>query len=90
MTSSLAGTHDLRLEVLLTAPTLLDLLELLQRIALAVKAIEAVRALELQLGGRRRVLDEVEGGGVVVRVEVEEEERLEGRGRRGVEREDWG
>lgn len=86
------ATHNLCLEVLLPAPALLDLLELGERIALPVQAVEAVCALELERRRARggRVLDEIEGGGVVVRVEVEEEEGLERRRRGGVEREDWG
>lgn len=75
--------------MLLAAPARLDLLQLLEGIALAVQAVEAVCALKLQLGGRGRVLDEVEGGRIVVRVEVEEEEGLERGSGRGVEGEDW-
>lgn len=74
--------------MLLSTPAGLDRLKLGERILLPVQAVEAVRALELQLGWRGRVLDQVERSRVVVRVEVEEEEGLEGRGRGRVEGED--
>ena len=62
-----------------------------ERLALAVQAVEAVCALKLERRGvgRRGLRHEVKGRGVVVRVEVEEKERLECRRRVGVKREDW-
>lgn len=85
-----ASTHDLGLEVLLLPVARGDLLEFGKGLALALEAVQAVGALKLEGGRRRgrRVVDQLEGRGVVVRVEVEEEEGLEGRRRGRVEGED--
>jgi hypothetical protein len=69
-----------------------NLLELNKGFLLAMEAVEAVRLLKVQRGGGRRRGSsyEGEGGGVVVRVEVEEEDGLESRSRGWVESKNCG
>jgi hypothetical protein len=84
------STHDLRLEVLFLPTPTAQTLKHDQRLLLPMKPVQAVGPLKLEgRGGFGRVGEQLDGSGVVVRVEVEEEKGLECGEGGGVQVENW-
>ena len=70
------ATHDLRFQMLFLPPSLSKRLQETQRLSLLVQPVEAVSPLKVGRRARWCVVKKVEGGLIIVGVQLQEKQRL--------------